>query len=192
MEETEQQTNHIMIDIETMGNINNSAIVSLSAVKFDIKTGFKGEIFHRLVNLQSCLDIGLEVNGSTIMWWLDKSDEARNFLKGENYHIKEVLNDFSDFCTVDHEIWGNSPRFDLGIIQNAYNKLKLPIPWDFRKERDVRTLVSFLPKIKENWLFSGVKHNSIDDCYNQIDYCSIIWNKIQPKSRISKRPKTLK
>ena len=42
---------HIMIDLETMGNKSYSAIVSIGAVKFDIKTGETGETFYRNVNL---------------------------------------------------------------------------------------------------------------------------------------------
>lgn len=181
---------HIMIDIETMGNGSNSALVSLAAVKFDMVTGEKGEIFYKKIDLKSSLDIGLNVNADTIMWWLRQSDDARKKLySGEHYHIKDVLEEFSEFCSYEYEIWGNSPRFDLGIMQDAYRKLNMKIPWDFRKERDVRTLVSFIPEVKTNWVYTGVAHNAVDDCYNQIDYCSKIWNSITiKKKRIGIRP----
>lgn len=173
---------HIMIDIETMGNSSNSAIVSIGAVKFDLNTGETGETFYRFVDLQSCLNIGLTVKGSTIMWWLQQSEEARKELynnKGESIDV--VLKDFSEFCTTDYEVWGNSPRFDLGILHDAYTKLGLPISWDFRKERDVRTLVSFLPDVKTYFVYKGVSHNALSDCYNQIEYCKIIWNTLNNK-----------
>ena len=69
--------------------------------------------------------------------------------KAEQIWETEVLTDFTGFCSYDYEIWGNSPRFDLGILQDAYRALNMKIPWDFRKERDVRTLVSFIPEIKK-------------------------------------------
>jgi len=37
------------------------------------------------------------------------------------------------------------------MSKNAYNKAGIPIPWDFRKERCVRTLVSFNPSVKDNF-----------------------------------------
>jgi hypothetical protein len=43
---------------------------------------------------------------------------------------------------------------------------------------DVRTLVAFAPQIKEHYPFTGTVHNPIDDCKNQIGYCSAIWQKI--------------
>lgn len=189
--EEKDNMNQIMIDIETMGNGSNSALVSLAAVKFDMVTGEKGDVFYKKIDLKSCLDIGLKVNADTIMWWLKQSEDARKELyQGEKFNIADVLKEFSSFCSYEYEIWGNSPRFDLGIMQDAYRALNMKIPWDFRKERDVRTLVSFIPEIKNNWIHKGVGHNPVDDCYNQIDYCSKIWNKITiKKSRISIRPK---
>lgn len=114
------------------------------------------------------------------MWWLSQSEESRKELYNNvGEPIDVVLDEFSKFCTNEYEVWGNSPRFDIGILKDAYTKLNLPICWDFRKERDVRTLVSFQPEVKENFNFKGVLHNALNDCYNQIEYCSIIWNNIK-------------
>jgi len=63
---------HLMIDLETMGNVKNSAIVSIGAVEFNIENGDIGEEFYAVVNLQSCLDKGMVVNGDTIYWWLNQ------------------------------------------------------------------------------------------------------------------------
>ena len=49
------------------------------------------------------------------------------------------------------------------------------LPWYFRNERDVRTLVSFDPAVKFEIPFTGTIHNPIDDCIHQINYCSKIW-----------------
>lgn len=172
----ENKYKHLMVDIETMGNESFSSIVSIGAVEFDIETGDTGKEFLININLQSCLDLGLIVNGSTIMWWMEQNEQAREGLtQSYSVSIKEALEQFTQFCTKEYQVWGNSARFDLGILQNAYNKAGIPIPWDFRKERCVRTLVSFKPEIKENFFFKGIKHNPIDDCYFQIGYCSEIW-----------------
>jgi len=170
---------HLMLDIETMGNESFSSIVSIGAVEFDIETGKTGKEFYVNVDLQSCIDLGLILNASTVMWWMKQNEQARKDLtEGTNLPIKKALLDFLDFCSNDYEIWGNSARFDCGILQNAYNKAGIQIPWDFRKERCVRTLVSFNPEIKKNFQSVGTAHNAIDDCKFQIGYCTKIWRSL--------------
>ena len=177
----ENNMKHIMLDIETMGNKSYSAIVSIGAVKFNIETGETGETFYKNIELQSSLNAGLEINADTLMWWLQQNEEARKKLTENTIPLKEVLEDFTKFSSTDYQIWGNSARFDLGLLQNAYNKLNIPICWDFRKERCVRTLVSFAPEVKENTEFKGIAHDALSDCYNQIKYCSEIYKKLKIK-----------
>lgn len=64
-------------------------------------------------------------------------------------------------------MWGNSARFDCGILQNAYNKADIPLPWDFRKERCYRTFVEMFGQIDKT-KYIGFAHNPLDDCRNQI------------------------
>lgn len=174
---------HLMIDLETMGTKTDSAIVSIGAVEFDINTGETGREFYEVVNLQSAIDAGLKVYGDTVMWWLQQSEKARERLfstKGKN--LNETLYLFRVFLqylgTKELKVWGNGARFDLGCLNYAYNSINKDIPWYFRHERDVRTLVSFAPEIKENMIFTGTQHDPIDDCKFQIKYCSEIWKKI--------------
>jgi hypothetical protein len=170
---------HLMIDIETMANESFSAIISLAAVEFDINTGKTGKEFYINISLQSCIDLGLIVNADTIMWWMKQSDEARKSLLAGSVSIIDALTSFSGFCNRDYQVWGNSARFDLGILQNAYDKAKLPICWDFRKERCLRTLVSFKPDIRKDFKYLGTAHNALTDCYNQIHYCCLTWNTLK-------------
>jgi len=170
---------HLMLDIETMGTESFSSIVSIGALEFDIETGNTGEEFYVNVDLQSCINLGLKVNGSTIMWWLQQNEQARkDLVSGKPLLLRSALSMFSLFCNKDYKIWGNSARFDCGILQNAYAKAKLPIPWHYRNERCVRTLVSFNPEIMENFPSIGTAHNAISDCYFQVGYCSAIWKSL--------------
>ena len=175
-----------MLDLETMGNASNSAIVSIGAVEFDINTGECGKEFYELVNLQSCLDKGLIVNASTVYWWLQQSEAARKQICKPSDNLHNVLEKLKSFmgCLGDFQIWGNSARFDIGILESAYRAdgyESITLPWNFRNERDVRTLVSFAPKVKEHYPFTGTEHNPIDDCIYQIDYCHAIWKYINNK-----------
>jgi len=167
---------HLMLDIETMSSHSYAAILCIAAIEFDITTGKTGKTFYQTISLQSSMDSGLLVDPDTIEWWMTQTDQSKSDVFKDTKPLRETLNKFSEFVIQgDYQIWGNSARFDLGILQNAYDKLFIKIPWDFRKERCLRTLVSFNPEIKETHTYVGIRHNALYDCYNQISYGSRIW-----------------
>jgi len=175
---------NLMIDLETLGNKAGCVVTSVAAVLFDLKTGETGDEFYEKIDIQSCLDRGLFIQGGTLEWWFGQSKEAQQELFKDPKNLTEVLHNFRDFIAnlnpANLKVWGNSNRFDLGILAQAYYVAGYKeIPWKYTLERDVRTLVSFKPEVKENHVFIGVPHNPIDDCKNQIMYCSEIWNSLR-------------
>ena len=91
-----QAFNHLMLDIETMGNESFSSIISIGALEFDINTGNTGREFYVNVDLQSCMDLGLGINASTVMWWLKQNDQARyDLVERTALPIREALLEFS-------------------------------------------------------------------------------------------------
>lgn len=177
----------IMLDLETLGNCQNSVIVSIGAVEFSLDTDKTGLEFYEKVSIESCLEKGLQVNGSTIEWWLKQNEKARFEIGKNTDSLMNVLANFTQYFysivgmggTVESvNIWGNPASFDIGILSNAYDKCKLSNPWSYRNERDLRTLVTLHPEIKANWHNIGVEHNPIDDCKYQIGYTKAIYNEI--------------
>lgn len=169
---------HAMIDIETLGNQSRSAISQISVVEFDLETGETGREFDINVDIKDCVHQGLEMNVDTVMWWMKQSKEARaKFEETDRRSLDGALELLSNYITNSgiQNVWGNSARFDLGILSDAYNAVGREIPWDFWNELDVRTLVFFKPEVKDNCAFKGIPHNAIDDCKHQIRYCSLIW-----------------
>jgi hypothetical protein len=169
-----------MIDIETLGHKPGAVILSISAVQFDLETGYIGAEFHREIDIESCLAYGLEMDASTVMWWMGQDDDARKKVmepESPRAHLDIVLQEFITWCALtftgqEFEVWGNSNRFDLGILAHAYDVCDMKFPWNHRLERDVRTLVSFAPEVKDEEKFEGVRHYGIDDCKHQIKYCA--------------------
>lgn len=177
-----------MVDLETLGNTSGSVIASIGAVAFDLDNGDVGKSFYVDVQIQNALNEGLRVDGSTIQWWLKQSEDARKLIANPTnpLSLKEALNKFNMWLSNignrdDLIMWGNSARFDLGILSDAYNITNIKIPWAFRNERCVRTLVSFNPSVKKNMEFEGVRHDPIDDCKHQIKYCHQIWKEFNVK-----------
>lgn len=195
-----------MIDIETVNNTMTSAILSIAAVPWNPDSGRydKKDYFYRVIDLQSCFNLGLTAGGKTLEWWFQQSTEARmnafgydkNFEKMHpKIHIKEALQQLRTYIkdypleNKRFKIWGNGARFDLGILDNAFTAAKVPLPWGYRNERDVRTLVSLRPELKNKVSSTGIAHNAVDDCVYQIKYCSKIWKKLND-SKFKKTEKT--
>jgi len=64
-------------------------------------------------------------------------------------------------------IWANSPNFDCVILENAYRCCNLEIPWKYWNLRDCRTIYD-LGNTSLKSITAETKHNSLEDCYNQI------------------------
>lgn len=175
---------HLMLDLETMSTDSTAAIISIGAVEFDIITGRTGKSFYANIDLQSCLDLGLTVEASTIMWWLKQSDEARQSLSNISPNtISEVLIDFQKFIGDNtYYIWAKSPSFDCVILKNAFQKVSLKTPWAYLLERDVRTILFLNPELAKTVQKSSIAHNALADCFYQIEQCHVIWKSIFPEN----------
>ena len=171
---------NVMIDIETLGTKSYSAILSIAAVEFDLDTGEFGNTFYVNVDKESCKNVGLKTDDETVEWWNNQSKEAKESLEIHKETLDIALKMLRNFLKgKNYKIWGNSARFDLGILANAFEIIGLEIPWIYKNERCVRTLVSFQPEIKDKMNFIGTRHNALDDCIHQIKYCSEIWNHLK-------------
>lgn len=170
----ENNFNHLMVDIETLGCSSYSVILSFSAVEFNLYTGETGASITRHIDLNSCIKAGFLVDASTVIWWMKQSELAREKVTEGNTDIYTALLDFRDFLVSrpDFLLWGNSASFDLGILGNAYDKMAIEKPWKHWNERCLRTLVFLNPFPKQNHKFKGEKHDAFTDCVNQIEYAS--------------------
>lgn len=156
----------VMLDLETLGNGPNSVIIAIGAVKFDV-FGL-GEEFYEVVDAQSCIDAGLQLDVSTVMWWMRQSDAARAEFQRTGGPLTEVLQRFTDFLGEDMDnirVWGNGASFDNVILGNAYRKAKLEQPWKFYNDRCYRTVKNLFPLIELER--TGTAHNALDDAKTQ-------------------------
>jgi hypothetical protein len=159
-----------MLDLETLGTSSNSVILSIGAVKFERKGNEITEsVFYERINIQNCLDTGLEIDSKTLEWWKtqDKNVYYEAIENPNRLSLKNTLLDFSKWFGKSTYIWGKGPSFDCTILSNAYKKLGLEPPWKFWNERDVRTIFD-LGNIKNYQLPTDNMHHPVDDCKRQI------------------------
>jgi len=168
--------NHMMLDLETMGLGGRSAIVSIGAVAFDPESGVLGESFYTNVDLSSCIEYGLEVDGTTVAWWITQSSDAKRSLFKDAKPLDEALKAFTQFLRQFEKVkvWGNGLGFDNVIIKNAYAAVSQERPWNDFQDRDMRTIVDMTESIhgKQTFVKEGVAHNALDDAVNQAKFVS--------------------
>jgi hypothetical protein len=196
-----------MVDLETMGTGTDAAIVSIGAVEFDPENGGQidkiggadyhpilGADFYTTVNLQSSLDAGLTVDGKTVYWWLEQSEEARKALLKSNIpggpiSLSAALQGLGIFWEKSGAecLWAHGPSFDTAILNTAYKKLALPQPWSYNAARDTRTvyqLSGWWPKKDEMLWTGGTVHNALDDAKNQAMFVHKAYRLIQRVSDV--------
>lgn len=157
--------NHVMLDLETMGNGSQSAIIAIGAVAFDFKNGVYSK-FYQNIHLETSLKAGMKVDGSTVEWWLTQSDDARNSLLKNRACIQSALADFAKWYKESgaEEVWGNGAMFDNTILGNAYKLCGMEIPWKFWNDRCYRTMKTIS---KTELKRVGTHHNAVDDAESQ-------------------------
>lgn len=157
---------HIMVDLETMGNSNNAAIVAIGAAVFS-EEGV-GSTFYRTIDLDDAAKYGV-IDASTVKWWLQQEADARRELYLASCPLRVALMDFSAWLgsqgAVDG-VWGFGATFDNVILRNAYKALDLFCPWHFRKDRCFRTVAAMYPQVEWEPRV-GTHHNALDDAVTQ-------------------------
>lgn len=165
---------HIMIDLETMGTRPSAPIIAIGAVAFDHR--IVRDEFYVNVDLQSAVTAGATIDPGTVMWWLQRSDEAREALaSGQTVDIVTALDKFDEWFDGVRQshgeikgVWGNGASFDNAILTETYKRLGFNPPWEFFKDRCYRTIKSVFPSVKI--ARSGTHHNALHDARTQAQH----------------------
>lgn len=160
----------VMVDLETLGNGSNAVIIAIGAVAFEPSSGQITSEFYVNVDPQSCVDAGLKMDVSTVMWWMKQSDEARAAFTKPSVPLEVALQMFKEWYPQGAGMWGNGATFDNVILSNAYTLAGINRPWHFMKDRCYRTLKALRPDIKQDRV--GTHHNALDDAKYQALHAS--------------------
>jgi exodeoxyribonuclease VIII len=155
-----------MIDIETLGTVAGSPVITIGAVLFDPYSSDSSQaLVDRSINIRMDLSDSIKlsngVDGGTIRWWFEQKDEAIKALVGDGaVSMQEALVKLWRFCSergsfVDEEFfrglsdlpracrfWAKDPDFDMRLLQHYYDHpgLNAQMPWKFHECRSVRTV----------------------------------------------------
>lgn len=183
-----------MIDLETLGTVSGSPIVTIGAVVFNpyvcnstVELVRRGLLLK--LDLSDTIDLSQGVEGKTIRWWFEQKDEAIKSLVGEGaISVKEALrklyryfNDRGSFVNEEFfpgladmpkcsTFWAKDPDFDMVLLRYYYEKLGEKLPWDYYACRSVRTVEALAwedPSNKPEFIIPGVAHNALWDSVHQ-------------------------
>lgn len=166
---------HVMVDLETLGTGPDARIVQIGAVTFD-----DAQIADRGFNVYVTDDVHGKVDGPTVQWWLEQSQDARSRLaKG----LKTGLSAFPAALAFEKwftalgdvdAVWAWPSSFDFPILESFFRRHGMKAPYSYRKIRDARTLREAAnaaalmrpPYVAPPWT-TAVAHDAMDDCIMQ-------------------------
>lgn len=171
---------HVMVDLETLGTVASSVIMSIGAVKFDLDSnGIDDNGFYASISIDSNLAVGRQINEDTLLWWLKQSPEAQKVFHESKQSLEAALENFSEWFGQGRGsdktlIWSNGADFDLPMLAHAYHLYGWTPPWVFYNSRCVRTYKN-LPIAKDVAKpAAGVAHNALADAINQARHVQAI------------------
>jgi hypothetical protein len=161
----------VMVDLETLGTVPGSVILSIGAIAFD-EMEVAEEGFYRVINSKSCEEHGLKVNNDTLIWWSNQSDEARKVLTDPDaVFLNHALHDFNLWLAQFPDsvrVWGNGANFDNPLLACAFDIINITPNYRFWNERCYRTVKSQFPDVVLER--TGTHHNALDDARTQAEH----------------------
>lgn len=169
---------HIVVDLETLSTQPNAAVASIGAAAL----AADGTLLSSLhVAIDGVGQSMRHIDGGTLQWWLEQSPDARAASVGaeDAAPVGEALLFFgawvagvtgADAGKSEVRMWGNGSVFDNVILRTLYrdcHPLGHPEPWQWRFDRDMRTLLELYPAAKDVGEFVGIKHHAEHDALHE-------------------------
>lgn len=160
---------HLMIDIETLGRRNDTAITEIGIVAFNPKTALEVAYTHVRIAPENWNTCNRTFSGPTLLWWMTINQKNIVHLKDGVLDYKQALDRITSFIkkyiSSESRVWAKGP-LDLSALKSLYEEFGTPTPWEFWQPRDMRTLTD-LPgweKISNN----ANAHDALADARMQI------------------------
>lgn len=178
--------NHVIIDLESLGPVPNSALLSGAWVIFQPHSGVIVRERSSLVDVRTSIDIGMSVSDSTIRWWLSQSESARQsqyqtsekVLTVQDF-VKEMAQDLASYC-VDR-VWSLGADWDNATMRILFDKFQIDDKIG-RNSRCLRTIRAFFPEEYSRGyqlgkeFHSGELHDPLFDCKAQMEGLLAVFN----------------
>lgn len=170
---------HVMVDVESLGTVADSVIMSIGAVKFDLDSDAMNDNgFYASVSTDSNMDTTGRLRRTqedTLIFWLKQNSDAQRVFHEPKDTLYDSLQQFADWLGNDkYYMWSNGADFDLPMLAHAFTGLGIEIPWKFWNSRCFRTYKNLPQAASALFTPNGVKHNALADAVNQARHAQAI------------------
>lgn len=151
----------IMLDLEFLACTPDASVIQIAARAFGpeapVDTWFNGHIN----------EINGEVDMDTMIFWMRQSIEGSKMpyeIEAAGQGTYDILHGFADWLRPQgfNRIWAKG-TLDFAIMSNQYKNVQYSMPWNFRQEHELRTLLRVAEVDNEN---GG--HDALEDCNIQV------------------------
>ena len=168
---------NLMVDLETMGVSPRSVVLTLGAVTFN---PYSDEIYDELyfkIDLDDQDKLNREIDQNTLDWWAKQEPKVMEeaFSSDGRISLADGINAFHKFAWGCDKIWSHGAVFDIIILEDIYRQLNRPIPWEFWRCRDTRTLFDLADPEMEK---SVEQHNALFDAIRQAKGVQTVYRKL--------------
>ena len=178
---------YIILDLETLGTEPGCPILSIGACAFDLECDIPGVFYRKLHLAYQPTD---KISVDTLKWWMeqDRAAQAAAWIEGEDaenyYAALQLFGIWVDSIKkiaggAGITIWGNSSSFDNEILRAAYKHCGVDAPWNFREDRDFRTLRALYKDKVPEPTFTGLRHHAKDDAIHEAHWLKLILQRMQ-------------
>lgn len=166
----------VMLDLETLGTRADAVILSIGAVKFNLRTGeIDDKAFYASVSIDSNHEVALRhISESTLIWWLQQTAEAQKVFSEEKTTLFAALEDLAAWfgmgTATDCKVWSNGADFDIPMLAHAFHTNHLEAPWRFYNARCFRTMKGLAAAKNVPKPANKCPHNALQDALNQAQW----------------------
>ena len=174
----------VILDIETLGSVNNSAILSVGMVAVDSKEDYTFDElikdgYYAKLDVKSQVEAGRKIHQDTLDWWATQGSEAQHILKPSEDDMihTELCGSMISWLKKQGvniskaKYYSRGSHFDFGILHDLF-RITLGIdtnnlPWKYYNIHDSKTVVLTLLG-KDMWEIEPkptgfIHHNSLHD-----------------------------
>ena len=148
----------VVLDIETLGSVNNSVILSVGmvAVDSDKDYEFKDLIangYYAKLDVKGQVDSGRKIHQDTLDWWASQGKDAQHILKPKPDDMRWQDLRLDMITWLDNQgiditkakYYSRGSHFDFGILHDLFritgNAQAVELPWRFYNIHDSKTVI---------------------------------------------------